>query len=67
MFQHVLRKKVDVHNDVLVFATLATHQDEPFDMREKLNFKVHYESSIIPIIEDIIDFDNKQNNIKDSL
>lgn len=67
MFQHLLRKKMDRDNDLLVFATLATHEDRPFTMLEKLSFKTHYESTIIPVIEQIINFEEDDNPEKFSL
>lgn len=45
------REKLDKHNDVVIYSTIATHEDLPFTQIENTIIKTEYEGSIIHTIK----------------
>ena len=48
------KKEIDKNNNVLIYSSIATHSEEDFTSLERTFIKALYESTIIPIINDIL-------------
>lgn len=53
--RHLLRLPIDEGNDVLVYSSIATHEQNAFEDSEKMIFLTQYNSTIIPSLKQIID------------
>lgn len=52
--RHLLRLPIDSDNDVLVYSSVATHDNEIFNVLEKTIFLTQYNSTIIPSLRHMI-------------
>lgn len=52
--RHLLRLPIDEGNDILVFSSVATHEEDSFEDFEKMIFMTQYNSTIIPSLKQII-------------
>lgn len=53
--RHLIRESIDDHNDIVIFSSIATHKNEPFNFIEKTFFMTQYDSVIIPSLKKMID------------
>jgi len=53
-FRFLHRQSIDTKNDVVIYSSIATHEDEPFTHIEETIIKTEYEGSIIHTIKTYI-------------
>lgn len=56
--RHLLRQSIDGENDVVIFSSVATFDDEPFTLQEKSLFLALYDSAIIPALKGMLSTGN---------
>lgn len=52
--RHLLRLPIDDDNDVLIYSSVATHENEYFNVLEKTIFLTQYNATVIPSIRQMI-------------
>lgn len=53
--RHLLRERIDTNNDVVIFSSIATFQDEAFTLAEKTLFLTQYDSQIVPALKKMVE------------
>jgi len=52
--RHLLRLPIDDNNDVLIYSSLATHEEEEFTELERTQASIIYDSSIRSVLTDVL-------------
>lgn len=66
VIRFLMRWPVDDENDVVVFSSIASHGQHPFNHLEETYFKIAYESVVLPTLQRIMNPENQMEYEKHS-